>query len=195
VSCRRWNSKCWVGKPNPELIVGDKPVSSLDVLIQAQVLNLFEQLRRERGVSYLFISHDHALVRQVSDRVAVMHLGQLVEIGPVEAVYRRPLHPVPRFRRGGCSPAQLAKRRPGVGNAPPHNVFAEVLAFCHTYDGHPLSLRVPTRTVNRLPSATGIAISGQGRRGPFGPFREPHLGSRTFAPFVRRPGALAVARR
>ncbi|MEU6645569.1 ABC transporter ATP-binding protein [Saccharomonospora sp. NPDC046836] len=78
---------------NPALIICDEAVSSLDVLIQAQVLNLFEQLRRELGVSYLFISHDLALVRQVSDRVAVMHLGQLVEIGPAQGLYQRPLHP------------------------------------------------------------------------------------------------------
>jgi oligopeptide transport system ATP-binding protein len=68
-------------------------VSSLDVLIQAQVLNLFEKLRRELGLSYLFIAHDLAMVKQVSDRVAVMYLGQLAEIGPAEALYRRPVHP------------------------------------------------------------------------------------------------------
>ncbi|HVV21381.1 MAG TPA: oligopeptide/dipeptide ABC transporter ATP-binding protein [Pseudonocardiaceae bacterium] len=78
---------------DPALIVCDEPVSSLDVLIQAQVLNLFEQLRGELGLSYLFISHDLALVKQVSDRVAVMHLGQLCEIGPAQALYRSPLHP------------------------------------------------------------------------------------------------------
>lgn len=78
---------------DPALIVCDEPVSSLDVLIQAQVLNLFEQLRAELGLSYLFISHDLALVKQVSDRVAVLHLGQLCEIGPAEALYRSPLHP------------------------------------------------------------------------------------------------------
>jgi oligopeptide/dipeptide ABC transporter ATP-binding protein len=78
---------------NPALVICDEPVASLDVLIQAQVLNLFERLRAELGLSYLFISHDLALVKQVSDRVAVMYLGQLSEIGPAEELYRRPLHP------------------------------------------------------------------------------------------------------
>ena len=77
----------------PALIVCDEPVSALDVLIQAQVLNLLEQLRTELGLSYLFISHDLALVKQVSDRVAVMHLGQLCEVGPADALYRTPRHP------------------------------------------------------------------------------------------------------
>jgi oligopeptide transport system ATP-binding protein len=78
---------------HPALVVCDEPVSSLDVLIQAQVLNLLEQLRTELKLSYLFISHDLALVKQVSDRVAVMHLGQLCEVGPAEALYRSPRHP------------------------------------------------------------------------------------------------------
>jgi peptide/nickel transport system ATP-binding protein len=77
----------------PALVVCDEPVSSLDVLIQAQVLNLLEQLRNELGLSYLFISHDLALVKQVSDRVAVMHLGHLCEVGPSDALYRSPRHP------------------------------------------------------------------------------------------------------
>ena len=77
----------------PALVVCDEPVSSLDVLIQAQVLNLLERLRVDLGLSYLFISHDLALVKQVSDRVAVMHLGQLCEIGPADALYRTPRHP------------------------------------------------------------------------------------------------------
>jgi oligopeptide/dipeptide ABC transporter ATP-binding protein len=77
----------------PRLILCDEPVSSLDVLVQAQVLNLFEKLRSELGLSYLFIAHDLALVRQVSDRVAVMYLGKLCEIGPVRDIYTGPLHP------------------------------------------------------------------------------------------------------
>ena len=81
---------------NPALVICDEAVSSLDVLIQAQVLNLFEQLRAELSLSYLFIAHDLALVKQVSDRVAVMYLGKLCEVGPGEGVYRRPLHPYTR---------------------------------------------------------------------------------------------------
>ncbi len=78
---------------NPKLILCDEPVSSLDVLVQAQVLNLFEKLREELGLSYLFIAHDLALVRQVSDRVAVMYLGKLCEVGPVQSLFAEPLHP------------------------------------------------------------------------------------------------------
>jgi oligopeptide/dipeptide ABC transporter ATP-binding protein len=77
----------------PSLLICDEAVSSLDVLIQAQVLNLFERLRRELGLSYLFIAHDLALVKQVSDRVAVMYLGKFCELGPGESIYKRPLHP------------------------------------------------------------------------------------------------------
>ena len=77
----------------PKLILCDEPVSSLDVLVQAQVLNLFEKLRAELGLSYLFIAHDLAMVKQVSDRVAVMYLGKLCEVGPVRAIFSEPLHP------------------------------------------------------------------------------------------------------
>ncbi|HKO26325.1 MAG TPA: ABC transporter ATP-binding protein [Solirubrobacteraceae bacterium] len=78
---------------DPALIICDEPVSSLDVLIRAQVLNLLERLRTELGLAYLFIAHDLALVKQVSDRVAVMYLGKLVEIGPAHSLYTEPLHP------------------------------------------------------------------------------------------------------
>jgi oligopeptide/dipeptide ABC transporter ATP-binding protein len=80
----------------PALIICDEAVSSLDTLIQAQVLNLFERLRGELGLSYLFIAHDLALVKQVSDRVAVMYLGKLCEVGPAESIYREPFHPYTR---------------------------------------------------------------------------------------------------
>jgi oligopeptide/dipeptide ABC transporter ATP-binding protein len=77
----------------PALIICDEAVSSLDMLIRAQVLNLFERLRSELRLSYLFIAHDLSLVKHVSDRVAVMYLGKLCEIGPATALYREPQHP------------------------------------------------------------------------------------------------------
>ncbi len=78
---------------SPKLLLCDEPVSSLDVLVQAQVLNLFEKLREDLGLSYLFIAHDLALVKQVSDRVAVMYLGKLCEVAPVRSLFSAPLHP------------------------------------------------------------------------------------------------------
>jgi len=77
----------------PKFIVCDEPVSSLDVSIQSQILNLLTDLREELGMSYLFIAHDLAVVRHVSDDIAIMYLGKIVERGPVEAIYRRPRHP------------------------------------------------------------------------------------------------------
>jgi oligopeptide transport system ATP-binding protein len=77
----------------PTLLICDEPVSALDVSIQAQVVNLFQELRQRLGLSYLFIAHDLAVVRHISDRIAVMYLGRIVEIARQDDLYKRPMHP------------------------------------------------------------------------------------------------------
>jgi peptide/nickel transport system ATP-binding protein len=96
---------------NPELLVCDEAVSALDVSIRAQVLNLFIDLRESLELTYVFISHDLSVIEHVSDRVAIMYLGRIVELAPAEAFFRAPNHPyaiallaeVPRLDARGAS--------------------------------------------------------------------------------------------
>ncbi len=90
---------------NPQLIVADEPVSALDVSIQAQVLNMMKELQHDLGLTYLFISHDLGVVRYLSEKIGVMYLGKLVEVGPAEEVYLRPAHP---YTRGLLDSAPVA---------------------------------------------------------------------------------------
>lgn len=77
----------------PQFIIADEPISALDVSVQAQVVNLFKQLQKERGLTYLFIAHDLAMVKHISDRIGVMYLGKMMEVTTSEALYAKPLHP------------------------------------------------------------------------------------------------------
>src|SRR5699024_12833890 len=78
---------------NPKLIIVDEAVSALDVSIQAQVLNILQRLQREMGLTYLFIAHDLGVVRHISDRIIVMYLGKIVEMGDTKKLFEKPQHP------------------------------------------------------------------------------------------------------
>ncbi|WP_294646529.1 ABC transporter ATP-binding protein [uncultured Aureimonas sp.] len=115
----------------PDLLVLDEPVASLDVSIQAQVLNLFQDLRTSLGLTALFVSHDLGVVRHVSDRVAIMYLGRVVEIASVGAIYETPLHPytqalfesVPRIGTGRARFRPIRGEIPSPIDPPPGCTF------------------------------------------------------------------------
>ena len=97
----------------PELIVADEPVSALDVSIQAQILNLMMDLREQRGVTFLFISHDLTVVNHVTDDIAVMYLGRVVEQGPTADVFANPAHPYTALLLSAVpKPDPALRRRP-----------------------------------------------------------------------------------
>jgi len=111
----------------PEFIICDEAVSALDVSIQAQIINLLMDLKAQRGLSYLFISHDLSVVRHISDRIAVMYLGRLVELGSAESVMERPLHPYTRALISAVPIPRVEKKQrivlegdvPSPSNPPP----------------------------------------------------------------------------
>jgi oligopeptide/dipeptide ABC transporter ATP-binding protein len=131
----------------PEFVVCDEPISALDVSVQAQVVNLLDDLKRSMGLTLLFIAHDLSMVRYISDRMAVMYLGTLVEIGPADDVYFRPQHPYTRLLvASNPAPDPRSERRrvsttirgeiPSPVNVPPGCRFAsrcpQVMERCRT---------------------------------------------------------------
>jgi oligopeptide/dipeptide ABC transporter ATP-binding protein len=111
---------------DPKLIMLDEPVSALDVSIQAQVINLLDELQDELGLSYVFVAHDLSVVRHVSDRIVVMYLGKLVEVSPSEELYHKPIHPYTSALLSAIpipDPKEnRARDRPIVGGEPPNPI-------------------------------------------------------------------------
>ncbi|QBI21988.1 ABC transporter ATP-binding protein [Egibacter rhizosphaerae] len=125
--------------PEPRVIVADEPVAALDASIQAQVANVLVELRRDLGLSILFISHDLSLVRHVCDRVAVMYLGRIAELGPTASMWRLPLHPytealiraVPHPEQVGVAPSGLPGEVPDPADPPDGCVFHPRCPYAH----------------------------------------------------------------
>jgi peptide/nickel transport system ATP-binding protein len=165
----------------PKLVIADEPVSALDVSIQAQILNMMRDLREKHGLSYIFISHDLAVVRYIADRIGVMYLGKLVEVGEAHQVFGEPAHhytkglldsvPVAdvdraRARRG----TQIKGELPSPVNPPSGCRFRtrcpaaqekcaqEVPEFRQVSEGHVVACHFPLRTVVEISSAPATAI-------------------------------------
>ncbi|QDL91878.1 ABC transporter ATP-binding protein [Paroceanicella profunda] len=142
---------------DPALLVCDEPVSALDVSIQAQVLNLLDDLRARTGFAALFISHDLKVVRQMSDRVAVMYLGRIVEEGAPEEVFHRPLHPYTQALVSAIPVPGRKRARIVLEGDPPNPV--DVPSGCPFHPRCPQAMAVCSREVPRLARDSGRSVA------------------------------------
>jgi peptide/nickel transport system ATP-binding protein len=133
---------------NPSLVIADEPTTALDVMVQAQVLQLLKALQRELGLAMLFITHDLSVLAEVSDRIAIMYAGQIIEEGPAEAVFRAPAHPYTKALAGAfpeIGDTRFRGKPSGLGGDPPdpqhippgcpfHPRCAEAIPVCPSLD-------------------------------------------------------------